>query len=47
MIMAETICEDCKYRAITWHVTKDNINECRKCGGKLEIIAIEKSGAEQ
>ena len=35
-MIQETICEICKYRAITY-----GQEQCSKCGGKLEIIASE------
>jgi rRNA maturation endonuclease Nob1 len=36
MIMRISRCVDCGYEAITW-----DGDLCRKCGGKLEIIASE------
>ncbi len=32
-----TICEDCKYESYN-----ENLTECSKCGGKLEVIASER-----
>jgi hypothetical protein len=38
--MQETICEKCKYQAITYGQEK-----CSKCGSKLEIIASERKAS--
>lgn len=37
-----TRCYECHYEALTWHEDTENPRPCRKCGGKLEIIAKEK-----
>ncbi len=39
---AITICSNCKYKALTWHSDLDRLENCRKCSGRLEIIALEK-----
>jgi len=39
-IMMNTRCLSCGYEAITHH-PKDEVLPCRKCKGKLEIIAQE------
>ena len=42
--MAKTQCTNpnCKYEAITWHKDLKNPEPCRKCGGKLEVLACYK-----
>ena len=36
-----TKCRKCGYDAKTWHEDLENPEGCRKCGGKLEILARE------
>ena len=33
-----TRCYDCGYEAVTWHENEENMNDCTKCKGKLEIL---------
>lgn len=39
--MTKTKCTNCGYEAITWHKDLKHLNNCRKCNGKLEILALE------
>lgn len=41
-----TRCLECKYTAMTWHESIDNLNRCRKCDGHLEILAKELKGGD-
>jgi predicted SprT family Zn-dependent metalloprotease len=39
-----TKCQSCNYTSIIWREDKNKLYPCRKCKGKLEIIAQEKEG---
>ena len=41
-----TRCIECDYQALTWHSNLEELENCRKCGGKLEVIAKEVGDAK-
>ncbi len=43
---AFTTCSSCGYEALTWHEDIEDLRDCRKCGGKLELM-VRKVGGEE